>query len=353
MENTDGNRQSSSLDMDTDVTPTSSTGPDVETPQSSSGEEPVSERDGLLSAVKDVVAPEEPEDAEPQGETPPETGEGEEGSQPEAEAEGDADAEKEPPEVTEEELKAYTPNARKRIEGLVRERNDLRKTVETLEADAGHFRNFQNYLQENALQNEEVNQLLQIGATLKRGDLKAFHQMIAPYYRIAAEAAGEVLPADLRQQVDRGDITEEAARQYAQERGQITQLQAQLAQRDYASQQQQTRQVEVAREAIRSHVSAWETQIRQSDPDYSLKADLVQAYARGIVQQRGQPTSAEQALAWTKEAYQQATEKLKSLRPAPQPTRPAPGGINTPTAATPEPRSLEEAIKQGLQRSAG
>lgn len=351
MANQDAHGQSSSPDMDTDVNASaSSPGEDVNAPQSSSGEEPVSERDGLLEAVKSVVpdgeegspdATESADPSDPDKAPDADTGEGEKGSE-------DADAE--PPEVTEEELKAYTPNARKRIEGLVRERNELRETVQSLEQDAGYFREFQGYLQQNSLANEEVNQLLQIGATLKRGDLRAFHDMIAPYYRIAAEASGHQLPDDLRKQVDEGYVTENLAREIAVNRAQAATLQAQVAQRDeQAAMQAQTQSAN----AIRSHVAAWETQVRQSDPDYSLKADLVQAYARGIVQERGRPQTPQQAVEWTKEAYSMATDKLKSLRPTPQPTRQAPGGINTPTAARPEPRSLEEAIKLGLQNAAG
>jgi hypothetical protein len=330
-----------------DVTPQSSSGPDASSP-SPKAEEPVSERDGLLAAVRDVVKIEE-DNPDPADQLPP--GPKQEAAQGEEGPKDPADPEAETPDVTPEELAACTPNARKRIEGLVKERNTLKEAVSGLQQDAEVFRTFQSYLQENNLANQEVNQLLMIGATLKRGDFQSFYQMVAPYFQAAAEATGQQLPADLQRQVDDGYVTPELAREIAVNRAQAETLRAQLGQRDQ-------RAAEMARvnqtNSVRSSVAAWEAQVQATDPDYSLKAKLVQTFAKGIVAERGLPRNSDEALAWTKEAYGLATDQVKALRPSPQlqPTRPTPGGVHVPTAAKPEPRSLIEAIQQGLQQAA-
>lgn len=315
----------------------SSPEPDVSTP--SSGDDTVSERDRLLAAVTDAVKP----DA-----TTPDTPAAD-GDAPNTDAKSDSQPEganAELPDATPEELAAYTPGARKRIEGLVRERNALRETTAQLTEAANHFHEFQGYLQGNGISNDDANLGLGIMAAMARGDFETVYQGLMPYLKTAALATGRDLPDDLAQQVQDGLVSEDAARELSVRRFQTGTLSAQLKARDEQAAQQT--QAAVAHQ-VRDSVSAWEARTRASDPDYAAKQGLVRELAEGIVAQRGRPQNAQQALEWTQEAYRRAGEHLATVRPARTATRPAPGGVHVPPAATGAPKTLFEAAMQGLQ----
>lgn len=270
------------------------------------------------------------------------------GEEPGAEADDE-----ELPDPTKEELAALPPNPRRRVKQLLAQRLALREQVKTLEPDATGYRTIRQFMASNNLADPEVAELFQFGADLKSGDpvrLKRALDAVMPHVTVMLEALGQVVPADLRARVDNGEMTEEAAKEFAR-----TRFQAATAQTRAQAAQQQVQQQTVtqAQEAVRQAVVNWQTQTRASDPDFDLKQETMMHVGRSIVAQRGAPRTAAEAVQYAKEAYQEATRLLTAAKPTPQPTRPTPTGVNgspNRTGVKQAPASLADAIGQAFDQ---
>lgn len=269
-------------------------------------------------------------------------------------AEGGGTAEAElPDEVSDDEMKAYKPSVQKRVKQLLSQRNEFRRKAETLEADAGSFQNIRNFMQQNNLVDAEVAELYELGADLKSGKperLQKFLDRVMPTVQAALEATGRTVPQDLRPKVEQGEMTEDAARQFGQERAnRIAAERAVEAANQRQTQVQQTATVA----AISDAVGQWEQQTRLTDPDFGIKAGPMQRAAQALVAQRGLPTTPQQALEFAKAAYEEVNGWFKQARPAAKATRPAPaaGGTAHKTGLPPVPTTLDEVIKQALEAS--
>ena len=82
-----------------------------------------------------------------------------------------------------------------------------------------------------------------------------------------------------------------------------------------------------------------------------IYSQAVARHARALAAERGAPATPDAAIAMAKEAYAEVTRLLGVNRPAPAPTRPSPTSASTPTQASPQPRSMEEAVVAGLRRA--
>ena len=324
--------------------------PDDKTP--SSGDSRQSDREGLLAAVKKVVettaeAPAVPsEDAD--STTPAKT------SPDQAAATGDGktpapDATLPPQPLadpTEAELKKLRPETRKRFEQLLTQRNEARQTIQALQPELIQHRELQSRLQQNQLAPEDVNTLLGVGATLRRGDYQGFLNGITPYVMAAQEALGIRVSPDLQKQVDDGLIDEAAAKELTRTRHRAVQAEARLQDSDRATMaSQQAQQVQ----HIRTAVDQWEAGIRQRDPDYAQISGAVRRTAQGLLQERGTPRTVQEAVALSQAAYDEAKAAFVRVQPAPRPTRPSPSSIHVATGASnSEPRSMKEAVVMAL-----
>ena len=267
------------------------------------------------------------------------------------------------PDPTEDELKALRPKARKDVVRLLSQRNaarrELSETASKWEADKGdaaNFREITGFMQTASLEPAEMRLLFDVGAKLKSNDVQQFNDVLdnvlLPMAANLLRLTGRAIPDDLKAKVDSGEVTEEVARQVANDRARAI-IAEQQAQRATTAQQTQQRQVAATTytEGIRSAVGAWEAQVRASDPDYKLKARALSNAAVAMLAERGPPKSPEEALSYAKEAYQSVTEDFRAARPPPAATRPAPGtGQNGNRASlNPAPRTLEEAIRGAMR----
>lgn len=266
-------------------------------------------------------------------------------------AEVTAEAEDDP---SEDELKGYQPKVQKRIRKLLSQRNEFRREAETHREDASHYRNIRQFMSENGLQDGEVAELFEVGRLLKSNDVASYEKaldIVLPLAQQLLEWTGRSVPSDLREKVDSGDLTEDAARDLARARTRAAtaERRAEAATRivDTQSTQQQTVQLQTA---VKSAVAAWEQQVRISDPDFGLKADAMRDAAVALVAARGTPKTPEDAVAYAKEAYQRVSTWFSKAQPKPQATRPQPsGGQNgNRSGLAPAPQSLADAIKGAL-----
>jgi len=329
------------------TTPDSTTSP-------SSGDSRRSDREGLLAAVKSVVqtAPDAPASPSPTGDADGD-GTGQAAQDPVAapgtqETTADPNLDLNAPDPSEAELKKLRPETRKRFERLLAQRNEARTQWDQAQPELTQFRTLQGYLSQHQLAPDDVNALLGVGASLRAGKYQEFLDGVTPYVMAAQEALGLRVARDLQTQVDDGLLSEDAARQMTATRHRAMQAEHRLRE------QTQTVQVDhTARNvtAVRQAVEQWEAGIRARDPDYALKSNAVRRYSQALLQERGIPATAEQAVALTQAAYDEATQEFRRLRPAATPTRQTPSSIQVATngaASSGEPRTMKEAALQAL-----
>ena len=351
--------------------PPPSSGTDA-TPSPSSGDSRQSDREGLLAAVRTVVekTPKPASEGDtPEGDAARDTATGDKAAAPgtpgtddkapstDAASTDDKTDDKaddlNAPDPTEGELRKLRPETRRRFERLLAQRNEARTALASAQPELDQHRQLQGYLTQHQLAPEDVNVLLGVGAALRRQDYQAFLDGVTPYVMAAQEALGLRVARDLQQQVNDGLLSDEAARELTRARHRAAQAEQRLqdATRSHA-QDTNTRVVS----GIKSAVDQWEANIRTRDPDFAHKADTVRRFSQALLQERGTPQTAEQAVALVQTAYDEANKMMQRMRPAPQATRPGPSSVHVATGGAPspnnrQPNSLREAVLLGIERS--
>ena len=305
--------------------------------------EPSTMAEAVEAAMKDTGEPSDPGTEEAEGE-----GQAEEPDQtPKADGEADSSTETEedkPPEgdPTEEEMKNYSQKANARIRGLVEERNQAAQKAERVEP-------ILDFLEKNDIPQQDLDVILDLTARLRHGDFQGFLTGIGPYVNLAQQYTGQVLPPDLQQQVRQGYVSPEIAKELAQRRAQV-QVEQQNVQR--TGKQMAQVQTEQNANSIRTAVGQWEQQIRRSDPDYDLKADVVRRTSQALMQEHGAPKTPQQALQMAQAAYDEVNGQMTKLRPTPKATKNAPRSTGQQGGSAPkaEPTSMMDAAMQALEQ---
>lgn len=280
---------------------------------------------------------------------------GEDKSTPNGEEAGNANAgEEELPDPTPEELKAMKPDVQRRVRQLLDQRRAAFQELTALKPAAEGYQTIRSFMARNNLVDQEVAELFQLGADLKSGDpkrLQAFVDRVMPRLQAALEATGQTIPADLRSRVDSGEMTEDAAREFARTRHQATFAETRAQQ---AQQQVQTAAVVQARQSILNAVNAWHEQTRKTDPDFDLKSDAMTLAAQAIVAQRGQPRTPAEAIEFAKAAYEKANAIVSKAQPQRTATRPTPSATVASanrSGVRPAPQTLADAIGQAFDQA--
>lgn len=225
------------------------------------------------------------------------------------------------PDPTEEDLKRYKPATAQRMRQLLDQRDQSRAEVEKLQPKVQAFDSLSGFLQQNQLTDADLRNAVNLAAMVRNRPEQEFPKLLEIVQQMAP-MVGAVLPDDLHQAVQAGKISEEYARELAGQRAtamlsqhRSSQTQEQLDQKRRQEAWQGTVQ------AVSNAATEWETSVRRTDPDYSLKqgriAELVELYAR----RDGYPTTPQQAVEMSKKAYEVATSELTKFRPAPKPVR--------------------------------
>lgn len=318
----------------------------------------------MAEAIAQALATDKDKADEPKSEDDPDGEKPEDKDKPEAKADPaaattpDKDTSKEPAEgsadkdddPSEEELKGYQPKVQKRIKQLLSQRNEYRHAAESHAEDATHYRNIRQFMADSQLADAEVAELFQVGRLLKGNDVGGYEKaldILLPIAQQLLEATGRSLPKDLREKVESGEVTEDVARETAVQRTRATVAERRAQQ---VTAQAETQQQQVASQAhvtaVQTAVSQWTDRIRQSDPDFGLKADAMRDAALALVAEKGRPKNPQEAVQMAELAYARVNSWFKSAQPKRQPSRPAPGTGQTGnrTGLTPEPTSLKEAI---------
>lgn len=241
------------------------------------------------------------------------------------------------------------PAARKKINRLLRQRRELRDEVATLRPTARIGHEVSQFAQVNNLSGDDVAMALGVAAAISSGDYERFYTTMAPYVRRAQEELGLVLPPDLQDRVERGEMTPSAAVDFARTR--FSQMRADVRVQ-HTEHVQATQSVVHLQSEIQRAVSAMEGRFAASDPDYKAKADIVRRTAQAMLHERGgRISSVDEALAIAKEAYDETNKRMRQFKPAPRATSPQPNGHGQTPSARAQPRTLMEAALQGLEAS--
>ncbi len=312
---------------DEGVTVSSPETADVKTAE---GEKEESLLDAVTKAIEDPSDP-DPKAAKDKAETEEKE---DEGSPPDLSAE-----------PTDEELGNYSKKAQTRIRSLIEQRNQAAEY-------ANQVRPIVDFLQQNDIPGQDLDVILDLTARLRHGDFAGFLQGVTPYVNLAMQHTGQALPPDLQEQVKKGYVSPQIAKELAQAR-----VREQTNQQNAGRVQQRTQQQLVQERAtnIRSAITGWEQQTRSNDPDYGRKAEAVRRYSQALMQERGVPQTAEQAIECVNEAYRQVNEQMKGMMPSPKPTPKVPSSTSSKggTAPQAEPNSMMEAAMLGLQAARG
>jgi hypothetical protein len=300
-------------------------------------------RESLLDAVKSAIQPKD-------GDADPEEKAKADGASPASES---AEEEKPLGDITEEELNAYRPRTKRRIEQLLSETRTLKSEIEPLRVRAKTTEELQGYLKKHDIGQEDFGLLLDLGAAMRRGDFKAFLEGVTPYVMLAQESLGVTLPTDLREAVRQGHMSEDAARYTAQQRGMRALAEGKAAKFES---EREASNIEAQRKDLMTNietaVGTWEKGIKKADPNYAQKQPVIMDLLHAVVQERGPPKNGAEAVAIAEAAYDRANGMLQRFAPRPRATTANPSSLGQRVnGARAEPKSLLEAAQQALERS--
>lgn len=253
-------------------------------------------------------------------------------------------------------LKKQTAERFDKLKGLYRESRErvtqLTAEMEQATVEAGYYRKFVDFLDENRLSQDEANRLFHIGAMMKNDPVKAL-ELITPYYNDLLHVTGHILPPDLQQQVKQGYITKEKALELSQLRATGQTYQAIREERDTYQQQRNTnRQHGEQVASMQTAIADWERQWSTSDPDYAKKKDrvldrvellLVRAQKNGTL-----PKTTEEAVKLANQAKTEVESDLKRMNPQRKQVRTVDGGSSA--SNLPDPKNTADVIRRTLNQ---
>lgn len=313
---------SSTENMDVQSTPSTETGAD-------SSSAPEGGKFDLLSVVRDAVTKTAEDSASPAGQ---------EGS--DAPAGADASAQTEPTD-DDEDFSDVGFHKHPRFQSLVRQRNEFREQAKTYEANAKRYGNVETFLQTHGMSGDEAAEILQVRALMKSNPAEAW-KTLKPLVQQLLVDAGEVLPADLHQAVQKGEVTKARAIEISRLRA--LQTSGQKAQQ---MQQEQTaqRQAQEHQNAIMTAVSDWEKGVKLKDPDYAALEEDVKMRVVYLQRANGFPKTPEEARKMAEQAYTEARKRLGPQAQQRVPVTPMRGGRVASGQPSSAPKSVLDIVR--------
>src|SRR5690606_39093410 len=107
-----------------------------------------------------------------------------------------------------------------------------------------------------------------------------------PTIQQLAIAAGEVLPDDLRQRVQAGEVSREVAMDLSRQRAANQSL---TARQEWERNNSQQRQVVELQQQIGSTVTSWESERRARDPNFEAKLPAIEREVAWLQSKEGKP----------------------------------------------------------------
>jgi hypothetical protein len=205
-----------------------------------------------------------------------------------------------------------------RFKSLLKDRNELRETTAKLEPVVKRMTMIDSYCQQHGITPAQFKDAIEITALINTNPLEA-RKRLNPMLEHLGRFQGDVLPADLKAEVDAGTLSIERAKQIVSLDMQAKHKQ-QLAER--------TAQTN-ATDQVFNTLQAWEANAHKTDPDYSKKSKLVEQVftAKSNSVQVLTPALAKQ---FAEEAYAEVNATISGFAPKQQPVKALNGATSTP-----------------------
>jgi len=220
--------------------------------------------------------------------------------------------------------------------------------LKTAETDATRYRNVEKYIADQGLGAEEAADLLRIGGMIKTNPVEAW-KLVKPTIQKLLIAAGEVIPDDLRQRRDNGELTAEAALEISRHRAA---LQSGQVRQDFENRLTQSRQSEELGTAINQTVASWESDRRTRDPNFEAKMPLIAKEVTWLQATEGRPNTPLAVQAQLEKAYKNVSDTYRPPRAAaPKPAiRPIPTGQPAANVQPAKPKTTMDIIQAELAK---
>lgn len=319
-------------------------------PSAKSSEAEPGEKGDMLSAVKAALKPQETSPASdepgPKAEDPP-------AATPEkAVEEGDGSGD-----LTAEETSRLKPKTRQRIEYLSHQVKERDTKLADMTPKAERFEQIAQFVEEAGLSKDDVNSGFDIMRNLKSNPVKAYDQL-RPIMDQLESVLGHRLPPELEAQVNQGQLTEAHARELSRSRATATVTGKVLQETETRQKQaEDKRKFEAQVDETAKAVTEWETKTGQGDPDWKLKQPRVQALVELEIMRKQQRDpeyfpSKDEAVSISKKALETVEAELKPLNPRRRQIN-VPASDAGSTASVASPKSMMDAVKNGLAKMAG
>ena len=226
----------------------------------------------------------------------------------------------------------------------------LLREKKAAEVDAVRYRNVETFLQNSNLDAAEAADGLEIMGLAKSNPAEAWKR-IEPWVKKVLIAAGEVVPQDLQQAVQAGEITPERAKELSRARAQVQSVE--VRQTLEQKRREEQRQTDHANSIITT-ASTWEAERRLKDPNFDTKVVALQKEIAYLHATEGRPSDPQGVVDQCNRAYKAVNASLRAAAPAnPQPprrpaVRPVTGGQVAGTARA-EPKSTLDIIRANRQ----
>jgi hypothetical protein len=326
--------------------------PDQDNKGSSDPEKKSEDEPSTFEAIKEALKPEGEDEDESSSEEDEKSEKSEDDKKSDDEEDvSDDDFEDFSPEERAK-LKKATAERFDKLKGLYRESKEkveeLSGQLEQSSVEAGYYRQFVGYLDENRISQDEANQLFHIGAMMKNDPNQAL-QLMTPYYNELLQLTGNVLPSDLQQQVQRGLITRELALEQSRLRASGQANQAIQDEKERYQQQLDSDHQRKNIAVMQSAIGDWEKQWSASDPDYTKKKDRVLDRVELLLVRAQKedklPQTVEEAVALANQAKSEIEADLKQFKPRKKVST-VDGGSNA--SSLPEPKDTSDVIRRAL-----
>ena len=264
-----------------------------------------------------------------------------------------AEEEEELGELTDEELNSYKPRTKRRIEGLLTQKKALEAELAEAMPAAERMRGLDQFVRDNGIAPDDVNSTFEILRLIHTDPLRAY-EALTPVYRALAQMAGDVLPEDLKQQVDQGQTTEANARELARLRNATSFSESKTkAAREREAEESRTRETQQFANDAGKAVSDWETRWQANDPDYRHKVarvkDKIELEILRRQHQGNLPKNAREAVELAEKCKSEVDAEVKKLLPK-KPAVKSLTGAGAANGSMPVASSSLEAMRQAIDR---
>jgi hypothetical protein len=220
---------------------------------------------------------------------------------------------------------------------------ELLSERDSFKSRAEQYDKVEQYMVKNQLSPQEVAEGFQVMSLLKHNPVEAYKVLSGHLSRLAP-LVGESLPEDISRRVDNGDVDIESAKELAKVRAQANLL---AQQQQLGVVERQNQEYNAKQTQVRDAVMAWESNIKQRDPDYSAKQKFIMDKVRIMIGNES-PNSTQEAIAMVERAYADVNEGMRSFIPRRSQT--VMTSSSSSVSAQPQPKTLLDVVRTAASR---